>query len=97
MFVTIAMTQVLNGTSVATIIVPIGIILAQRIGINPRMVAMGIALASSMAFITPLGHPVNILMMSPGGYRFRDFFIVGLPLPISLYLFIIFFLPLVMP
>jgi di/tricarboxylate transporter len=42
--------------------------------------AMGVALAASMTFMTPLGHPVNVLVMGPGGYTFRDYFRVGLPL-----------------
>jgi di/tricarboxylate transporter len=41
---------------------------------------MGVALASSLAFLTPLGHPVNVLVMGPGGYRFRDYLKVGWPL-----------------
>jgi di/tricarboxylate transporter len=58
---------------------------------------MGVALATSMAFITPLGHPVNILMMGPGGYRFKDFFKVGLPLTFLLFAVVMALLPVVWP
>jgi di/tricarboxylate transporter len=58
---------------------------------------MGIALATSMAFITPLGHPVNILMMGPGGYRFKDYIRVGLPLTFLLLIVILLFLPVAWP
>jgi di/tricarboxylate transporter len=58
---------------------------------------MGIALASSMAFITPLGHPVNVLVMSPGGYKFRDFVKVGLPMTLILFVVVMIFLPIFWP
>ncbi len=58
---------------------------------------MGVALATSMAFITPLGHPVNILMMGPGGYRFQDFFKVGLPLTVLLFIVVLVTLPIFWP
>ena len=61
------------------------------------LVAMGVALATSMAFVTPLGHPVNILMLGPGGYRFRDFFKVGLPLTILLFIIVLVVLPIFWP
>jgi di/tricarboxylate transporter len=56
---------------------------------------MGVALATSMAFITPLGHPVNILVMSPGGYNFRDFIKIGLPLTIILFFVVMIILPVI--
>jgi di/tricarboxylate transporter len=93
----VLLTQVMNGASVAAVMTPIAIVSAQNLGMNPRTMAMGVALATSMAFITPLGHPVNILVMSPGGYRFRDFFIVGLPLTILLFVFVVVFLPILFP
>ena len=78
------LTQVMNGAAVAAVVAPIAINVAQNTGLDPRAMAMGVALATSMAFITPLGHPVNILVMGPAGYRFRHFLIVGLPLTLIL-------------
>jgi di/tricarboxylate transporter len=54
--------------------------------------AMGVAIATSMAFITPLGHPVNVLVMGPGGYSFRDFIRVGVPMAALLFVVSITFL-----
>jgi len=71
--VTMLLTQVMNGAAVATIVAPIAIHAAQQTGLDPRALVMGVALASSMAFLTPLGHPVNVLVMGPGGYRFGDY------------------------
>jgi len=58
---------------------------------------MGVALATSMAFITPLGHAVNLLVMSPGGYTFRDFVKVGLPLTVLIFFVVMVFLPMFWP
>jgi len=74
---TALLTQTMNGAAVATVVAPIAINAAQQTGLDPRALAMGVALASSLAFLTPLGHPVNVLVMGPGGYRFRDYLKVG--------------------
>jgi di/tricarboxylate transporter len=91
------LTQAMNGAAVATIMAPIAIQTAQNIGVDPHSLAMGVALATSMAFLTPLGHAVNVLVMGPGGYRFRDYFKVGLPLTVLLAVLIIILLPRVWP
>lgn len=92
---TIFFVQAINGAAVAAIIGPIAIQVAQQTNMNPRALTMGVALATSMAFITPLGHPVNILVMSPGGYNFRDFVKIGLPLTIILFIVVMIILPIV--
>jgi di/tricarboxylate transporter len=97
LILTTALTQVLNGPAVAALMAPIGIQVAQMMGIDPRAVAMGIAMATSVAFATPLGHPVNILVMGPGGYRFRDYLKVGLPLTLVVFLVLMVCLPLFWP
>jgi di/tricarboxylate transporter len=93
--VTMLLSQAVHGAVVAAIITPIAIQIALDLGINPRALCMGVALATSLAFLTPLGHPVNILIMGPGGYHFRDYFRVGAPLTAILLVLIIFLLPLV--
>jgi di/tricarboxylate transporter len=94
---TMVFTQAINGAVAAAVIGPIAIKVAQQTGSNPRSMVMGIALASSMAFITPLGHAVNILVMSPGGYKFRDYVKVGLPMTAILFVVVMIFLPLFWP
>ena len=93
---TVLLTQAVNGAVAAAILGPVAIRLAQQSNINPRSMVMGVALASSMAFITPLSHPVNVLVMSPGGYTFRDYLKVGLPLTLLLFVVMI-VLPLFWP
>jgi di/tricarboxylate transporter len=94
---TMLLAQAMNGAAVSAVVGPIAIRVAQQAGVNPRSLVMGVALATSMAFITPLGHPVNILVMGPGGYNFRDFVKVGLPLSIILFIVVMLVLPLVWP
>ncbi len=97
LILTVLLSQVIKGAAVSAVIAPIAIQAAIQIGVDPRAMAMGVALATSMAFITPLGHPVNILMLGPGGYHFRDFFKVGLPLTILLFIVVLFLLPVFWP
>lgn len=94
---TVLLSQAIKGAAVSAVVAPIAIQAAQQVGIDPRALSMGVALATSMAFITPLGHPVNILMMGPGGYRFKDFFKVGFPLTILLFIVILLLLPVFWP
>lgn len=94
---TVVLSQAMKGAAISAVVAPIAIHAAKQFGVDPRAMAMGVALATSMAFITPLGHPVNILMMGPGGYRFRDFFKVGLPLTILLFIVVILLLPVFWP
>ena len=91
---TALMAQAVNGAVVAAVVGPVAIRVAEQTNTNPRALVMGVALAASMAFITPLGHPVNVLVMSPGGYNFRDYMKVGLPLSVILFLVVMIFLPL---
>lgn len=94
---TVALSQAMNGAAVATVVAPIAIGAAQQTGLDPRALAMGVALASSMAFLTPLGHPVNVLVMGPGGYRFRDYLRVGWPLTLLIFGILLAWLPIVWP
>jgi di/tricarboxylate transporter len=93
----ILLTQAMNGAAVSAVVAPIALQTATRIGADPRSFAMAVALATSVAFLTPLGSPVSILVMGPGGYRFRDYLRAGLPLTILLFALIVGLLPLVWP
>ncbi|MER3632653.1 MAG: SLC13 family permease, partial [Blastocatellia bacterium] len=94
---TIGLTQAVNGAVAAAIMGPIAISIAERGGLDPRSMVMAVAIATSMAFITPLSHPVNVMVMSPGGYRFGDYVRIGLPLTIFLFAIVIFVLPIFWP
>jgi di/tricarboxylate transporter len=91
------LTQVLGGPAVAALLVPLAIQAAGQLGVDPRSLAMGVALATSLAFVTPIGHSVNVLVMGPGGYSFRDYFKVGLPLTLLVIAVILLVLPVFWP
>jgi di/tricarboxylate transporter len=93
----VLLNQAMSGAAVAAVMAPIAIQTAQRIGAAPRSFALGIALACSFSFLTPLGSPANILVMGPGGYTFRDYFRVGLPLAVLLFAVVLLLLPMVWP
>jgi di/tricarboxylate transporter len=93
----VLLTQVMSSAVVAAILVPITIELAQHVGADPRSMSMGIAMVISMNFIIPVSHPVNVLVMGPGGYRSRDFVRVGLPLTVILFVLVILLLPVFWP
>lgn len=94
---TVLLTQVINGVAAVTIVAPIGISAAQEFGMEPRTVALAIAIASSMAFMSPLGHSVNVMVMGAGGYTFRDYARVGIPLTILLVILLLVLIPLILP
>jgi di/tricarboxylate transporter len=91
------LSQVMAGVATGAVLVPVAIQAAHHAGVDPRAVTMAVALGTSMAFITPLGHPVNILVMTPGGYRFKDYLRVGLPLTIILFILLLILLPVFWP
>lgn len=82
MVVTMTLSDVLNNTATAVIAAPIAVDIAGRLGVSPDPFLMAVAIAASCAFLTPIGHKNNTLIMGPGGYRFGDYWRMGLPLEI---------------
>ena len=80
--VTMTLSDVMNNTATAVIAAPIAVEIAERLGVNSDPFLMGVAVAASCAFLTPIGHKNNTLIMGPGGYRFGDYWRMGLPLEI---------------
>ena len=80
MVLTVALTQIISGQAAALIIAPLAIAAAEHYDLNPRGLAMGVAVSASLAFLLPTAHPVNLLVMGPGGYEAKDYLKVGLPL-----------------
>ena len=80
--VTMTLSDVLNNTATTVIAAPIAIDMANRMGVSADPFLMGVAIAASCAFLTPIGHKNNTLIMGPGGYRFGDYWRMGLPLEI---------------
>ena len=82
MVVTMTLSDVLNNTATTVIAAPIAIDIAGRLGVNADPFLMAVAVAASCAFLTPIGHKNNTLIMGPGGYHFGDYWRMGLPLEI---------------
>ena len=78
--VTMTLSDVMNNTATAVIAAPIAVEIANRLGVSPDPFLMGVAVAASCAFLTPIGHKNNTLIMGPGGYHFGDYWRMGLPL-----------------
>ena len=80
--VTMTLSDVMNNTATAVIAAPIAVEIAARLDVSPDPFLMGVAVAASCAFLTPIGHKNNTLIMGPGGYHFGDYWRMGLPLEI---------------
>lgn len=80
MLVTMTLSDILNNTATTIVAAPVGIGMAERLGVNPDPFLMAVAIAASCAFLTPIGHKNNTLILGPGGYRFGDYWRMGLPL-----------------
>ena len=82
MVTTMTLSDVLNNTATTIVAAPISIQMAQSLGVNPDPFLMAVAISASAAFLTPIGHKNNTLILGPGGYSFGDYWRLGLPLEI---------------
>jgi di/tricarboxylate transporter len=77
-----ALTPFLNNAATVLVMAPIGASLAKQLGLNSDPFLMAVAVGAACDFLTPIGHQCNTLVMAPGGYRFGDYWRLGLPLSI---------------
>jgi di/tricarboxylate transporter len=82
MVVTMTLSDVLNNTATTIVAAPVGIQMAATLEVSADPFLMAVAVAASAAFLTPIGHKNNTLILGPGGYRFVDYWRMGLPLEI---------------
>jgi len=80
--ITMTVSDVLNNAATAILMAPIAYNIATSLELNPDAFLMAIAVGASSAFLTPIGHQNNALIMGPGGYKFSDYWRMGLPLEI---------------
>ncbi len=80
MVVVMLLSNVVNNAAAAVLAAPVGIALARSMEAAPDPFLMAVAVGASCAFLTPIGHQSNTLVMAPGGYEFRDYWRMGLPL-----------------
>lgn len=91
------LTQFMSNTATASLLAPIGMAIAQQMGVNPKPVLLAVAVAASCAFATPVGTPPNTIIYGPGGYRFSDYIKLGLPLLLICWLVSLVVIPLWWP
>ncbi len=94
---TAALTMVISNTAATVLLVPLAIDLAVGIGASPYPFVMGVIMAASMSFLTPIAHQVNILVMGAGGYKFTDYAKVGIWLNVIILLIALLTIPLFWP
>ena len=89
--------QVMPNPAVAVLLAPVAFNTAGDLGISPYPLMMAVAISASAAFLSPVGHPANILVMGPGGYRFADYTKVGIPLTLVVMLVALLVVPIFWP
>ena len=82
LIVTMTLSDFMNNAATAAVMCPIAIGTANTLGVNPDPMLMAVAIGASCAFLTPIGHQNNTLILGPGGFRFGDYWRLGLPMEI---------------
>ena len=82
MVITMCLSDIINNAATALIMAPISVSIAMTMGVNIDPFLMSVAVGASCAFLTPIGHQCNALILGPGGYKFGDYWRLGLPLEI---------------
>jgi len=93
---TVVLSQPMSNQAAAALVLPIAVAAAIQMDVNPRTLAMTVAVAASCSFLTPL-EPSCLMVFGPGSYRFREFFIVGLPLSIAIMILSLLLIPIFWP
>ncbi len=97
MLATAALTQVTTHIAAAVIMAPVALSIAQRFGVDDRALVMAVLTGASLAFMSPVAHQANAMVMGPGDYRYRDYLRVGTPLTILLFVAACALLPVLWP
>lgn len=87
--------QLISNTATALIVIPVGVAAATQMGLSPQPVLMSLAIAAAGAFLTPIATPTNLMVMAPGGYKFSDYWKLGLPLLIWFFVIATLYVPLI--
>lgn len=80
---TVLTTELITHNAAAALLFPIAVASAHHLGVSHRPFAIAVAVAASNSFLTPIGYQTNTMVYGPGGYRYLDYFRVGVPLTIT--------------
>ena len=72
--------QLISNMATALIVIPIAVSAAAELDVSAKPVLMAVTVAAAASFLTPVATPANLMVMGPGGYRFTDYWKLGLPL-----------------
>ena len=97
LFISAVLTNFMSNTATTALLVPISLSIATGMGADPRAVLMATVIGGSMAYATPIGMPANTMVLSPGGYKFRDYTKAGLPLMVLAIIISLILLPIFFP
>ena len=95
--ITFIATSIIPTAALVVLMVPIALQTSAGLGISPYPLMMGIAMAASSSFTSPISHPANVLVMGPGGYRFMDYVKVGVPLTLLILVVLMLTIPIFWP
>ena len=95
--VTLIFGQLISNAATALVMIPIAVSAAHQVGVSPEPVLMSLCVAAAAAFLTPIATPANMMVMGPAGYRFGDYWKLGLPLVAVFFVFSVFWVPLFWP
>lgn len=95
--VTLVLTEILSNNAVAALMVPISLGIATQAGLDARPFVIAVTIAASAAFATPIGYQTNTYIYGIGGYKFRDFVKIGIPLNVICFAVAMYFIPKVWP
>lgn len=95
--ITFVATSIIPTAALVVLMVPIALQTSAGLGISPYPLMMGIAMAASSSFTSPISHPANVLVMGPGGYKFLDYVKVGVPLTLMILVLLMLIIPIFWP
>ncbi|MGC4153577.1 MAG: SLC13 family permease [Propionicimonas sp.] len=94
---TMVLGQLISNTATVLVVAPVAVAVANELGVSVLPFLMGLAVAGAAAFLTPVATPANLMVMEPGGYRFGDYWKLGLPLLLMYLIAAVFWVPVLLP
>jgi di/tricarboxylate transporter len=94
---TVIIGQLISNVATVLLMAPVALTLAQTLGVSVQPFMMALTVAGAASFLTPIATPVNLMVLQPGGYRFGDYWRLGLPLTLIFLAAAVLYVPLIWP